>query len=165
VRRYVGTRKRQAGVPIKEVTVPQHHPLGAEAEVDFGQVQFYLGPRPVTGWMFVMRLCASGKGFHRVYLHQSQDAFLDGHVRASEHLGGVPGRIRYDNLKPAVTRVLRGRNRKESDRFVLLRSHYASWAPRQLRCATGEGSSPATNEPSEKASRCSSSITTSRSSS
>jgi hypothetical protein len=45
-------------------------------------------------------------------------------VLAFEHLGAVPGRIRYDNLKPAVARVLRGRNRKESERFIALRSHY-----------------------------------------
>ena len=36
----------------------------------------------------------------------------------------MPGRIRYDNLKPAVTRVLKGRDRDESERFVALRSHY-----------------------------------------
>jgi hypothetical protein len=36
----------------------------------------------------------------------------------------VPGRIRYDNLKPAVVRVLRGRDRAESERFTALRSHY-----------------------------------------
>lgn len=54
----------------------------------------------------------------------AQEAFLDGHVRAFEHFGGVPARIRYDNLKPAVTRVMTGRNRQESDRFVVLRSHF-----------------------------------------
>ena len=32
--------------------------------------------------------------------------------------------IRYDNLKPAVVRVLRGRDRVESERFIALRSHY-----------------------------------------
>jgi hypothetical protein len=30
-------------------------------------------------------------------------------VLAFEYFGAVPGRIRYDNLKPAVTRVLKGR--------------------------------------------------------
>ena len=43
---------------------------------------------------------------------------------AFAHFGGVPARIRYDNLKPAVIKVLNGRNRTESDRFVVLRSHY-----------------------------------------
>ena len=32
--------------------------------------------------------------------------------------------IRYDNLKAAVSRVLTGRTRVESDRWVLFRSHY-----------------------------------------
>jgi hypothetical protein len=36
----------------------------------------------------------------------------------------VPGRIRYDNLKPAVTRMLIGRDRVENERFIALRSHY-----------------------------------------
>ena len=74
--------------------------------------------------MFVMRLSASGKGFHRVYANQAQEAFFDGHVRAFEHFGGCPRRVRYDNLKPAVARVLLGRDRDESDRFVALRCHY-----------------------------------------
>jgi transposase len=124
VRRYVGAVRQSGGVPLPEVTVPQHHPLGAEAEVDFGKVSFYLEGVAVVGWMFVMRLSASGKGFHRIYLNQAQEVFFDGHVRAFQHFGGLPGRIRYDNLKPAVIKVLRGRDRKEAERFIALRSHY-----------------------------------------
>jgi transposase len=106
------------------VNVPQSHPAGEEAEVDFGQITFRLGGELVIGRMFIMRLSASGKAFHRIYANEAQEVFIDGHVRAFEHFGGVPGRIRYDNLKPAVTRVLRGRDRKESERFVAIRSHY-----------------------------------------
>ena len=97
---------------------------GDEAEVDFGQVRFYLDDTLVDAWMFVMRLSASGKGFHRVYFNQAQEVFLDGHVRAFADFGGVPGRIRYDNLKPAVVRVMKGRGRIETERFIALRSHY-----------------------------------------
>lgn len=124
VRRYVAAARRDQPVVLAEVKVPQTHPLGAEAEVDFGQVGFYLDGVLRDGWMFVMRLSASGRAFHRVYLNQAQEVFLDGHVRAFEHFGGVPGRIRYDNLKPAVVRVLRGRDRTETERFVAMRSHY-----------------------------------------
>jgi hypothetical protein len=83
---------------VVEVMVPQTHPLGAEAEVDFGNVSFYLGGLLTEGWMFLMRLSASGRGFHRVYLNQAQQVFLDGHVRALEHFGAVPRRIRYENV-------------------------------------------------------------------
>jgi hypothetical protein len=44
-------------------------------------------------------------------------------VLAFEHFGAVPGRIRDDDLKPAVARVLRGRDRTEAERFIALRSH------------------------------------------
>jgi transposase len=124
VRRYVAEVRRRQPAVLVEVKVPQWHPLGAEAEVDFGQLAFYLDDVLTDGWMFVFRLSASGKGFHRVYMNQAQQAFLDGHVRALQHVGGVPGRIRYDNLKPAVARVLRGRDRAETERFIALRSHY-----------------------------------------
>lgn len=43
---------------------------------------------------------------------------------AFEHFGAVPARIRYDNLNPAVVRVLKGRDRDENERFIALRSHY-----------------------------------------
>jgi transposase len=124
VRRYVAKVKGRRPIPAAEVMVPQTHPLGYESEVDFGNVSFVLDGTVVEAWMFVMRLSASGKGFHRVYANQAQEAFFDGHVRAFDHFGGVPERVRYDNLKPAVARVLLGRNRLETQRFVALRSHY-----------------------------------------
>jgi len=124
VRAYVATAKGRRPIVTAEVMVPQTHPLGYEAEVDFGSVSFFLCGELTSAWMYVMRLSASGKGFHRVYANQAQEAFIDGHDRAFEHFGGTPARVRYDNLKPAVARVLMGRNRSETERFVALRSHY-----------------------------------------
>ena len=124
VRRYVAMAKGRRPIVAREVMVPQSHPLGYEAEVDFGSVSFFLSGELQAAWMFVMRLSASGKGYHRVYANQAQEAFIDGHDRAFEHFDGTPARVRYDNLKPAVARVLMGRNRLETERFVALRSHY-----------------------------------------
>jgi hypothetical protein len=67
---------------------------------------------------------SSGRAFHVAFATQAQEAFLQGHVLAFQHFGAVPGRVKYDNLKPAVVRVLRGRDREESERFIALRSHY-----------------------------------------
>ena len=76
-------------------------------------------------FMFCLRLSHSGKAVHVAYANQTQESFLDGHVRAFEALGGVPiGMIRYDNLTPAVIRVALGRQRLENPRFVAMRSHY-----------------------------------------
>ena len=66
----------------------------------------------------------STQAFHRAYVNEAQESFTDAHVRAFERFGGVPRRVRYDNLKTAVTKIFSGRNRLENERFVTLRSHY-----------------------------------------
>lgn len=124
VRRYVAEVKARTAKPLVDVAVPQHHPLGEDAEVDFGDIAVYLCGLLTTVHLFVMRLSASGQALRYAYLNEAQEVFLDGHVRAFEAFGGVPAVIRYDNLKAAVTRVMKGRTRAESERFALLRSHY-----------------------------------------
>ena len=105
--------------------VPQAREPGAEAEVDFGDVTVELGGQLTRCFMFAFRLSCSGKGVHRVYASQAQEAFLEGHVTAFEVTGGVPFRqIRYDNLSPAVARVLAGRNRTETTRWLAFRAFY-----------------------------------------
>lgn len=125
VRAYVGQRQREITNLAGGVTMPQLHEPGAEAEVDFGECYLVLAGQLTKCWMFVMRLSASGKACHRLYANQAQEAFLDGHVEAFEGtFGGVVRRVRYDNLSPAVAKVLRGRDRDETERFIALRSHY-----------------------------------------
>ncbi len=124
VSRYVARRRVELGLATGEVSIPQTHLPGAEAEVDFGEFYATIAGLVVKCWMFVMRLSHSGKAFHVAFATQAQEAFLEGHVLAFAYFGGVPGRIRYDNLKPAVVRVLKGRGRTESERFTALRSHY-----------------------------------------
>ncbi len=124
VSRYVARRRVELGLLDQEVSVPQTHAAGAEAEVDFGEFYATIAGLVVKCWMFVMRMSHSGRAFHVAFATQAQEAFLEGHALAFEYFGGVPALIRYDNLKPAVIRVLKGRDRAESERFTALRSHY-----------------------------------------
>jgi transposase len=115
----------EAGKPLEEGYVPQTHPPAAEAEVDFHDLWVILRGVKTKTALFTMRLSYSGRAAHRASLSQGQEAFLESHVYALGRLGGVPlQQIRYDNLKPAVSRVLFGRTRVESDRWVAFRSHY-----------------------------------------
>ncbi len=113
----------EAGTPVK-VFVPQTRLAGAEGEVDWGQFDAVIGGETVTLHLFSMWLAFSGRAFHRAYVNEAQESFTDAHVRAFERFDGVPRRVRYDNLKTAVTRILAGRDRTENERFVALRSHY-----------------------------------------
>jgi transposase len=124
VRKYVARLRRELGGGIAAATVPQVHHPGAEAEVDFAELWVWLEGTLTKLWLFTMRVSCSGRAFHQAFATQAQEAFFEGHVLGFAHLGGVPHRVRYDNLKPAVARILKGRNRIENERFILLRSHY-----------------------------------------
>lgn len=129
VRDYVAKRRPEilaaAGRAVQEAFVLQTHEPGAEGEVDFADLWIDLAGVRTKCFLFTLRLSFSGKAVHRAYSTQGQEAFLEGHQEAFEVFGGVPVfHIRYDNLKSAVSRVLFGRNRIESARWVTFRSHY-----------------------------------------
>ena len=133
-RPFVSTSARAAamGVPVGEVFVPQAHPAGMEAEVDWGEALVVLGGVSVKVQLFVMRASFSGAAFCQA--SWSDPAGVLGAARAGVRLvrRRVP-EIRFDNLKSAVKKVLKGRRRIESDRFVALRSHYCSCRSSQRR--------------------------------
>lgn len=130
VRAYVAARRPQ--IPIEagrgplNAFIPQTHMPGAEAEVDFGDVTIRLAGEQVKVYLFSMRLSCSGKAVHRIFASCGQEAFFEGHVHALSVLGGVPcGKVRYDNLRAAVARVLGlSRARVENERWTAFRSHY-----------------------------------------
>jgi len=70
-----------------------------------------------------MHLMYSGYDFVWLYDRCDQLALLDAHVRAFGHFGGVPHRVAYDNLTPAVRKII-GAERALTDRFTALASHY-----------------------------------------
>jgi transposase len=128
---YVGWRRgdirREAGREPAKVFIAQTHQPGREAEVDFGDVWVNLAGKPTGCFLFTFRLSFSGTSVHRVFASCGQEAFFEGHVHAFSVLGGVPtGKVRYDNLRSAVQRVLGlRRSRVENERWTLFRSHSA----------------------------------------
>ncbi|MCY3557090.1 MAG: hypothetical protein OXH13_00400 [Chloroflexi bacterium] len=93
------------------VTVPQLHPLGAEAIVGFSRVSVWVNGVLTELSMFVMRLSHFGRAAHVLLPNEGQETFPEGHVAAFERIGGVRGRVRNDILKAAVARVLACRER------------------------------------------------------
>jgi transposase len=92
----------------REVFVPLTYRPGDLAEVDFFEVLVDLAGTRRKAWLSLMRLMYSGRDFAWIYERQDQVSFLDGHVRAFTHFGGVLARIAYDNLRAAVVRILVG---------------------------------------------------------
>jgi transposase len=106
-----------------EVFVPLAHPPG-EAQVDFGEAEVTLDGRMAKVALFVMTLPYSDAIFACAFPRECTEAFLEGHVRAFAFFGAVPRRISYDNSKIAVARITGSRDRKVTDAFLRIKSHY-----------------------------------------
>lgn len=123
VRGYVHERRRELGLGARAF-VPQHHPPGHQGEVDFYEAQFAFPWGAESAQVIAVRSEFSAAALHVAYPAQTQSALLDGICRGLEFFGGVFERMRFDNLRQAVARVIRGQRRVEQDRFVAFRSHY-----------------------------------------
>jgi transposase len=124
IRREVARIRRELAPYFKDAFVPQMHEPGKEGEVDFYEAKVKLGGVEQTIKHFCLRACHSGREFHLGFIQSTQQAFLEAHNEAFAHFGGVFELIRYDNLGQAVKKVLQGRKREETERFIAMRSHY-----------------------------------------
>lgn len=66
----------------------------------------------------------SDKAYAQVFPSQNQECLLIGMRRIFEYIGGVPARIRFDNMSTAVAQVLEGTERKLTDGFTRFMLHY-----------------------------------------
>src|SRR6516162_7187117 len=124
VREYVRERKRELGWSTRATCVPQSYEPGQEGQVDWYEAWAELGGHATLLQVFSLRSMASGAAFHRAYHRATQQAFLEAHEHAFEYFQGVFALLRYDNLRSAVKKILRGYQREETARFIAFRSHW-----------------------------------------
>ena len=124
VRRYVARRKSELGLKDTEIFVPQSYAWGDEGQVDWYEAYARIGGELEKVHTLVVRSMAGGGALHRGYPRPTQQAFFEAQEHAFEFFGGVFRRMRYDNLSLAVTKMLRGYQREQTERFVAFRSHW-----------------------------------------
>ncbi len=71
-----------------------------------------------------LRLCYSRAFFLSAYPRESQEMVFDAHARAFAHLGGIPRRGIYDNMKTAIDAIFLGKERRYNRRFLAMCNHY-----------------------------------------
>jgi transposase len=124
VRRWVRQCKADLGYGREAAVLPLSPEVAREAEVDWGRAWVVMAGKRLEVRLFCMRSRYSGKIFVRAYAWERQEMFFDGHLAAFEFFGGVFPVLVYDNLTVAVQEVLRGKRRREQERFVSFRSYY-----------------------------------------
>jgi len=107
----------------REMFVPLVHPPG-DAQVDFGEARVVIGGVEQKCHFLAMDLPHSDAPFVAVFPRETTEAFCQGHVDAFAFFGGVPRSILYDNTTIAVARILADGERKRTQVFDQLVSHY-----------------------------------------
>ena len=103
--RYVYGKRRELG-DVGEVFVPLISDAGVEGEVDWGEATVLLRGELVEVHLFEMRACFSGAAFVTAFESETQQAFLEGHVRAFEWHAGVFDLVRYEYVPGHIFELL-----------------------------------------------------------
>ena len=106
VRRYVHQLRPASS---EEGVIRVHTEPGEELQVDFGSVGKLFDPvsgRLRTAYVFVATLCYSRHQYAELVFDQKVNTWIQLHKCAFEAFGGVPKRVKPDNLKAAVKEVL-----------------------------------------------------------
>jgi transposase len=127
--------EEELGINAKEAYVKLDHG-GGVLQVDFGEMTVMDGGYPRKIIVFCAKLSSEKAEFIQAYPRQSTEFFFDGLIRSFDFYGGVPRKIIFDNLKPAVKEVLEGSERVLQDEFLKFKSFYCFEAE---FCGPGKG--------------------------
>ena len=123
VKRYVAIKKEEMK-KYRESFLPLAHPPG-HAQVDFGKFKYYDGLGfDHEGHALIVSFPYSNTGWMQVFPSENQECLLTGMKRIFYHIGGVPIRVRCDNMTTAVAQVLEGAERVISDGFYRFMLHH-----------------------------------------
>ncbi len=123
VKRYVRKKKYVLRLAA-EGYLPLAQPCG-HGQVDFGESLYYdTQGKERKGYALTVSFPQSNKGYTQFFPSQNQECLLEGLKRVFEHIGGVPPRLRFDNLSTAVVKVLEGGERELTEGFTRFMLHY-----------------------------------------
>jgi transposase len=115
---------RQQQTAGRGVFVPLAFDPGEAFQFDWSEEHAIIGHERVKLQVAHIKLCHSRAFLVRAYLLQTHEMLFDAHNHGFRVLGGVPRRGIYDNMKTAVDKVGRGKERQINARFLAMTSHY-----------------------------------------
>jgi len=103
--------------------LPLEH-IPGEAQVDFGDSQFYENGRLYDGKYLNLSFPQSNLGYLQLFKGENAECLFEGLRSIFEHIGGVPGRLWFDNASTIVTRILKDGECNLTNDFLRFREHY-----------------------------------------
>lgn len=104
--------------------VPLAFRAGEAFQFDWSEDHAVIGGERTKLQVAHIKLSHSRAFLVRAYLLQTHEMLFDAHWHGFRVFGGVPARGIYDNMKTAVDRVGRGKERQVNIRFLAMANHY-----------------------------------------
>lgn len=117
-------RQREQRTTGRGTFVPLAFRPGEAFQFDWSEDYAVLGGERTKLQVAHVKLSHSRAFLVRAYLLQTHEMLFDAHWHAFRVFGGVPARGIYDNMKTAVDRVGRGKERQVNLRFLAMANHY-----------------------------------------
>jgi transposase len=124
VRDWKVDRQREQQTIGRGVFVPLAFQPGEAFQFDWSEDWAIVGGERIKLQVAHVKLSYSRAFIVRAYLLQTHEMLFDAHYQAFRVFGGVPRRGIYDNMRTAVDRVGRGKERQVNARFSAMASHY-----------------------------------------
>jgi transposase len=118
------------------IFVPLSFRPGEAFQFDWSEDYAVIGGERTKLQVAHIKLSHSRAFLVRAYLLQTHEMLFDAHWHGFRVFGGVPGRGIYDNMKTAVDRVGRGKEREVNIRLLAMTNHYV-FAPEFCNRAAG----------------------------
>jgi hypothetical protein len=94
-------------------------------QVDFGEFKYYDAyEQGFKGHALIVSFPQSNTGWMQVYPSENQECLLSGLKRIFYHIGGVPIKVKCDNMSTAVAHILEGKERVITDGFYRFMLHH-----------------------------------------
>jgi transposase len=141
------TQKLRIKLKNKEVYFQREVHPGEVMEGDFTEFYVQIGGKKKKVYLWVTTLPFSNSYFATPYYHCSFEEFADGSVKAFQEFNGIAEKYRLDNMRPAVSKILSGKNRLVTSRYSQFQKHYDF---KQDFCNAGKGNEKGNVEANNK---------------
>ncbi|RKL64763.1 integrase [Salipaludibacillus neizhouensis] len=135
VRDYVSKRKKELKDYQEGASLPLESVPGT-AQVDFGTASFKYQSEVIDLPYLVVSFPFSNTFYFQVFPSENTECLLEGLQRIFRHMGGIPTTIRFDNLSPAVKKIMARGERGLTETFERFVLHYGF---RYEFCNPGKG--------------------------
>lgn len=115
-------RKKQLG--SLEAFIRQEYAPGENCEFDWCDIKLTIGGVDRKLYMAVFTMCKSNYRYAMIFQRQDTLAFMEAHIAFFAHLGGVPQRMNYDNMRVAIAEFTGHHEKKPTIALLQMSTFY-----------------------------------------